>query len=164
MLSACFPTLTAALDWRSSRSIAIKTTPRHLMLILERVDRWQEWDEGLIQASLDDPAAGLVPGATGLLNLKQRGEFVFTVDQVDPERGYFSYVTVLKGATATWFWDFTGRAEVDGTKGIVLDTGVEFSGWAAGLYKWWIGGEANNEFQNVCDNLKRIAEQEEAEK
>ncbi|KAJ3410779.1 hypothetical protein HDV05_003244 [Chytridiales sp. JEL 0842] len=95
------------------------------------------------------------PGASGTLKMKTRGEFKFTVGELDPH-SYFSYITTHPGATATWFWDFSDVSPT--SKSLTLSVGVTFDGIAAAAYKWMIGKEAETEFAKCCVALKRLAE------
>jgi hypothetical protein len=87
-------------SWETSKSITITTTPAMVFSVLKDVEAWPEWDDGLNEAYLDEPD-NVVEGAEGTLVMKERGEFRFTLTDLD-ETGYFAYETVLKGATAKW--------------------------------------------------------------
>lgn len=84
-----------------------------------------------------------------------RGTFVFTLSDLDATRGFFAYKTRLKGATATWFWDFTAAS---GETAFVLEMGVTFSGWLAPAYKVYLEKECREAFEQCTLLLKGLVE------
>ncbi|KAL2911553.1 hypothetical protein HK105_208997 [Polyrhizophydium stewartii] len=149
------PYCTVQSSWVAQESIDIAGNPERLWDILCDVPNWPVWDDGLEGAALDDPARGAVTGATGFLQMKERGEFNFVLADL-AKNEYFAYDVNLSGALSHWFWDF-GRPAADG-KGFVLTMGVVVSGFLAPLYKWWIEKECREAFQRAVAALKKLVE------
>ncbi|KAJ3323768.1 Threonylcarbamoyladenosine tRNA methylthiotransferase [Blyttiomyces sp. JEL0837] len=130
----------------------VLVTPGRLRSFL--IDGWRRWDEGLIESRLDKPQEGVhganmesfKTGSTGVVNLKKRGEFPFTITNIESE--YFAYETNHPGVQASWFWDFQKN-----TNKMTLITGVKLSGPGASVFKWPLKSLENKQKKKMSESF-----------
>lgn len=139
----------------------IQCSKQRLLQVLSDVPNWHRWDPDVDQASiLSQPDPLSVKGLKGHLKMKFNAEFDFEVDTVD-DNGYFAYKTKHVGAEMIWYWDFR---KMDGNGHLVLDEGVEITGFLGSVYGWLLGSKFHNAFEEATLQLKQQCEEQQEQK